>query len=252
MVSRGKYRAPVPPRTSDPFDGVIVIDKPAGPTSHDIVDAIRRKFQIKKVGHGGTLDPNATGVLVILTGKGTKLSSRFMTSDKTYEGRIHLGIATDSQDSDGEVIAEGDFSNVTREMLEEAFSRMTGDIMQTPPMVSAVKVKGVALYKRARRGETVEREPRLIHVYEFTLLDFGLPASSFVLRCTKGTYVRTLCHEIGEALGCKAHLGELRRTMSGSLDIGQATPFDDIMNMTRDELMDKIIPLYKFTAKASG
>ncbi len=246
MANKGRYRAPMPPKMSDPFDGVIVIDKPAGPTSHDVVDAIRKKFQIKKVGHGGTLDPNATGVLVILTGKGTKLSNKFMTSDKTYEGTIHLGSATDSQDSDGEVVMEGDCSNVTVDMLKESFSKMTGDMMQTPPMVSAVKVDGVPLYKRARRGETVEREPRFIHVYEFSLLEFGLPDSTFVLRCTKGTYVRTLCHDVGEALGCGAHLSELRRTVSGAIEIDQATPFEDVMNMTRDALMDKVIPIHKF------
>lgn len=248
---RGMYRAPVPPKMSDPFDGVLVVDKPAGPTSHDIVAAIRRKFDIKKVGHGGTLDPQATGVLVILTGKGTKLSSRFMSSDKVYEGSIRLGSATDTQDAQGVVLSEGDFSAVTLEQMEKVIENFKGDIMQTPPMVSAVKVDGVPLYKRARKGETIERKQRMVHIYEFIITKFGLPDSEFRIKCTKGTYVRTICADVGEALGCYAHLKTLRRAQSGSLTLEQATQFDELMNMSRDQLMELIVPMHEFTARVS-
>ncbi|OVE74866.1 tRNA pseudouridine(55) synthase TruB [bacterium E08(2017)] len=237
---------------SDPFDGVLVVDKPAGPTSHDVVDAIRKQFGIKKVGHGGTLDPQATGVLVILTGKGTKLSNRFMSSDKVYEGTIRLGSATNTQDAQGETISEGDYSNVTREDMERVMEDFKGDIMQLPPMVSAVKIDGVPLYKRARKGEEVERKERLIHIYELVITEFGLPDSTFRVKCTKGTYVRTICADIGEKLGCGAHLSQLRRTESGTVTLEQAIPFDEVMKKTRDELMDDIIPIHKFAARVPG
>lgn len=230
----------------DPFDGILLVDKPAGPTSHDIVARVRRTFKIKKVGHGGTLDPQATGLLVLLLGRGTKLSNRFIGADKTYLGTIHLGIETNSQDADGEVVAEQDASHITREELEAAMQQFTGDIRQTPPMVSAVKVDGVPLYKRARKGQVVEREPKLVHIYEFGLLDVALPQAKFIVRCTKGTYVRTLCQDVGEALGCGAHLAALRRTQSGALSVDDALTMDTLLEMDNDTLMEHIIPAHKF------
>src|ERR1700723_855785 len=146
------------------LDGAILIDKPAGPTSHDVVDAIRRRFQIKKVGHCGTLDPNATGLLIIVLGRGTKLSEKLMSDDKVYEGTIKFGETTDSYDTDGELVASLPVLPMTVEELNESASTFQGDIMQTPPMVSAVKIKGVPLYKMARKGIEVERKARLIHV----------------------------------------------------------------------------------------
>jgi len=241
-----RFGAPAPPREFDPFDGVLVVDKPTGPTSHDIVATIRRQFSIKKVGHGGTLDPMATGVLIILTGKGTKLSQRFMGSDKTYEGTIHLGAATNTQDAQGDTISTGDPSAITEELLGEKMRARVGDSMQTPPMVSAVKVNGVPLYKHARKGKTVERKARLIHVYEFRLLNFGIPSSDFVLRCTKGTYVRTLCADIGDELQCGAHLERLRRSQSGRITIDQAIPLDEILALDTAGLREKIIPMSTF------
>jgi tRNA pseudouridine55 synthase len=247
MIGKGqKFASPSPPRDMDPFDGVLIVDKPAGPTSHDVVDRIRREFRFKKVGHGGTLDPQATGLLVILLGRGTKLSNVFMGSDKTYQGIMRLGIATDSQDAQGAVIREADCSSVTREQLESAMAKFMGDIFQTPPMVSAVKVDGVPLYKLARKGKTIEREPRLIHVYEFSLLKFEPPRAEFLLKCTKGVYVRTICADIGDMLGCGAHLEQLRRLQSGKIKIEDATPVSDILRMSRDELMMKIIPGSRF------
>jgi tRNA pseudouridine55 synthase len=149
------------------LDGALLIDKPAGPTSHDVVDKIRRKFGIKKVGHCGTLDPNATGLLIIVLGRGTKLSERLMSDDKVYEGTIKFGEATDSYDCDGQVTETKPVPPLTLEQLNEACTPFIGDIMQTPPMVSAIKKNGVPLYKLARKGVEVEREARLVHVYNF-------------------------------------------------------------------------------------
>lgn len=230
---------------SEPCDGVLLVDKPAGPTSHDVVDEVRHRFRFHKVGHGGTLDPMATGLLVTLLGRATKLSERVMSADKAYEGTFRLGVATDTGDLDGRVTAEKDIGPVTRERLEAEVGRLRGDVMQTPPMVSAVKRDGVPLYKLARRGQTVEREPRLIHVYEFTLLGFTPPDASFSLRCTKGTYVRTLCADIGEALGCGAHLRRLRRTRSGAFDVKEAVPFESLLDMSVEQLESHVIPLHQ-------
>ena len=245
MNRRTRHAARSAPRALDPFDGVLVVDKPSGPTSHDIVAMIRRKFRFRKVGHGGTLDPQATGLLVILIERGTKLSNQFLNSDKTYEGVMRLGIATDTQDAQGKTVAENDYRSVTREHVEAEMSPLIGDLMQTPPMISAAKKNGVPLYKLARKGKTVERKPKLIHIYEFTLTAFSPPLVAFVLRCTKGTYVRTLCADIGEKLGCQAHLAELRRTKAGKMNVEDAVPFDRILEMTQDELLPYIIPLHK-------
>jgi len=242
--------SPAPARAINPYDGILLVDKPSGPTSHDIVAAIRSHFRFNKVGHGGTLDPQATGLLVILLGKGTKLSNRFSGSDKNYEGTMRLGISTDSQDAQGTVLREADSSQVTLEQLEAAAKKLTGDIMQMPPMVSAVKINGVPLYKRARKGETIEREPKLVHVYEFSLLSFTPPRVSFFLRCSKGTYVRTICSDIGDALGCGAHLEQLRRTRCGDFSIEDAVPFDRILKMDLGELAGKIIGLHRIASSA--
>jgi tRNA pseudouridine55 synthase len=227
------------------YDGALLVDKTAGPTSHDVVDRIRRRFRFDKVGHGGTLDPQATGLLVVLIERGTKMSNEFLTSDKTYQGVMRLGSSTDTQDAQGKIVAENDWSSVTREQVEAEMSALIGDLMQTPPMVSAVKKDGVPLYKLARKGKTVERNPKLIHIYEFNLRDFSPPLVSFVLRCTKGTYVRTLCSDIGEKLGCFAHLAELRRTRAGRMNVENAVPFNRVLEMTQDELLPYIIPLHK-------
>ncbi len=246
MARPANFRSQSPLREMDPFDGVLLVDKPAGPTSHDVVARIRKHFGIRKVGHGGTLDPQATGLLVILLQRGTKLSERLMGTDKVYEGVIHLGIATDSQDADGNVVSESDASHVTREMLEAEIAKLRGDVYQVPPMVSAVKVEGVPLYKRARKGQTVEREPKLVHVYEFRVATFEAPRAAFVVKCSKGTYVRTLCADVGEALGCGAHLAALRRTVSGDLSVEDALPLDALLRLSRDELMDRVLPVTRF------
>src|SRR5215471_7476323 len=188
------------------LDGAILVDKPAGPTSHDVVDAIRRKFGIKKVGHCGTLDPNATGLLIIVLGRGTKLSEKLMSDDKVYDGTVKFGKATDSYDSDGELTGSLPVPPLTVEELNATASGYVGDRMQTPPMVSAVKKGGVPLYKLARKGVEVEREPRLIHIYSFRFSTYEEPCGQFRMACTKGTYVRSLVHELGQQVGCGAHL----------------------------------------------
>jgi len=224
-----------------PHDGLLLVDKPSGPTSHDIVAQIRRRFRILKVGHGGTLDPMATGLLVILLGKGTKISERVMGHDKTYEGTLRLGIETDSQDADGRVVAEKDATAITADQVRAQLDARRGDQLQTPPMVSAIKLNGVPLYKLARKGETVERKPKLIHVYRFDLLDFAPPDARFVVECTKGTYVRTLAHDIGQSLGVGAHLVQLRRTKIGQIDVAHAHALDALLDAP--SLDGKIIPL---------
>src|SRR5512139_704214 len=177
------------------LDGAILIDKPAGPTSHDVVDAIRRQFGIKKVGHCGTLDPNATGLLVIVLGRGTKLSERLMAADKTYEGTLKLGETTSSYDAQGELTGSLPVPLLTLAQLNELAATFVGDLMQLPPMVSAVKKDGVPLYKLARKGLEVERKERLIHIYTFRFSAYQEPIASFRVACTKGTYVRTLVHD---------------------------------------------------------
>lgn len=229
---------------TDPFDGILLVDKPTGMTSHDVVYKIRRHFNLKKVGHGGTLDPAATGLLIILLGRGTRVSNRFMSSDKTYEGTLTLGITTDSQDADGQVLKETDASGITREQLESIISTFKGDMFQIPPMVSAIKMAGVPLYKLARQGEEIERKPRFIHLYDFRLLEYAPPRGTFVVRCSKGTYVRTLCHDIGEKLGVGAHLSQLRRTETAGYNVSQAVTVDQLLAMQQVDLLKVVLPLH--------
>ena len=231
-----------------PLDGAILIDKPSGTTSHDVVDVIRRRFGIKKVGHCGTLDPNATGLLIIVLGRGTKLSEKLMGEDKVYEGAIKFGVATDSYDADGEVVETKPVPPLTLDQLNEAAAAFVGDQMQTPPMVSAVKKDGVPLYKLARKGIEVAREPRLIHIYNFRFTNCEPAIGQFRIACTKGTYVRTIAHELGQKLGCGAHLATLRRVTSGKFDVAEATSLDDVLKLTTAELEKKVIPFLKLAA----
>lgn len=227
------------------LDGAILIDKPAGPTSHDVVDAIRRQFAIKKVGHCGTLDPNATGLLIIVLGRGTKLSEKLMSDDKVYQGTVKFGEATTSYDADGELVSSLPLPPLTVEQLNEAAAIFVGDQMQVPPMVSAVKKDGVPLYKLARKGIEVERDARLIHVYRFRFSSYQEPLGQFELACTKGTYVRSIAHELGQNLGCGAHLATLRRARSGKFDVANATEFEDVMKLNSRELEKLVIPFLK-------
>ncbi len=230
------------------LDGAILVDKPAGPTSHDVVDAIRRKFGIKKVGHCGTLDPNATGLLIIVLGRGTKLSEKLMGDDKVYEGTMKFGIATNSYDSDGEILETKPVLPLTLEQLNELASQFIGDQMQMPPMVSAIKKDGVPLYKLARKGIEVEREPRLVHIYNFRFTDYSEPLGEFRLACTKGTYVRSVANDLGQKIGCGAHLATLRRSVSGKFDVADAKPLDEILKMSVSELEKRVIPFLRLAS----
>ena len=228
-------------------DGILPVDKPAGMPSHVIVTTLRRKFGFAKVGHGGTLDPDATGLLLILLGKGTKISDRVMGGDKTYRGTIRFGVATTTQDRLGDVLSEHPTDGLTQAAVEDAIARdFLGDLFQKPPMYSAVKIAGQPLYKMAVRGEECEREERFVHIYSFKVTAFR-PApekaeADFEVRCSKGTYVRTLANDLGEALGCGAHLCALRRTASGKVTLDRATPFADLLEMTRPQIERLVIP----------
>ena len=235
-------------RNFDALDGAILIDKPPGPTSHDIVAKVRRHFQIDKVGHAGTLDPAATGLLILLLGKGTKLSEKLMGSDKVYEGTAKLGETTDSYDADGEIVSSLPVPPLTLEDLNGYADGFIGDQMQTPPMVSAVKKDGVPLYKLARKGVEVERKPKLIHIYKFRFTEYNEPEGKFRVACTKGTYVRSLVHDLGQKVGCGAHLTQLRRTSSGQFDVKDALPLDKVLELSANDLAQRVIPFLKLSS----
>ncbi len=196
------------------MNGVIIVDKPAGITSHDVVDRVRKLLGIKKAGHAGTLDPMATGVLAVCVGEATKIASFLTGEDKVYEATMRLGIRTDTQDMTGRVLAEQE-TRVTEADVRAVLADFVGTITQIPPQYSAVKVRGKALYKWARKGVTVEPAARQVKIREILVGEIALPRVSFAVTCSKGTYVRTLCADAGDRLGCGAALESLRRTVSG-------------------------------------
>lgn len=224
-------------------DGVLRVDKSPAMTSHDVVAITRRSLGTKKVGHCGTLDPLATGLLLITIGRGTKIQDLLMSEDKEYIGSLTLGQTTDSQDSDGEVVEEKPVADYTREEIDAAFAKFHGDFYQTPPMVSAIKKDGVPLYKLARQGKTVERDPRFVHVYAHEILRIDLPVIDFRVVCSKGFYVRTYAHDIGQDLGCGAHLNSLRRTKSGKFSVDGAITVEELKNLPREEIMSRVMTL---------
>ena len=227
------------------FDGALLIDKPAGPTSHDVVENIRRHLGLKKVGHCGTLDPAATGLLVLLLGRATKLSEKLMSDDKVYSGTIKFGETTNSYDADGELVASLPVPPLTLNELNESADTFIGDQMQTPPMVSAIKKDGVPLYKLARKGIEVERKPRLIHIYNFRFSAYNEPFGQFRIACTKGTYVRTIAHDLGQKIGCGGHLATLRRESSGRFDVADALQYEEAIQSTAQQLQARVIPFLK-------
>jgi len=224
-------------------DGVLLVDKAVGMTSHDVVALIRRKLTIKKVGHCGTLDPIATGLLLLTIGRGTKVQDLLMSEDKEYVGTLTLGITTSTQDRQGEIVDQRPVVALDENQVRVAFEKFRGDFYQLPPMVSAKKHGGVPLYKLARQGKVVEREPRLVHVYRYSIDGIALPNIDFSVVCSKGFYVRTYVHDIGEALGCGAHLKSLRRTKSGRFDVVNAMSVDQIQNTSREEIVKRILSL---------
>jgi tRNA pseudouridine55 synthase len=229
-------------KTFEALDGALLIDKPAGPTSHDVVEHVRRQFAIPKVGHCGTLDPNATGLLILVLGKATKLSEKLMSDDKVYSGCMKFGETTGSYDAEGELLTSLPVLPMTLDELNAAAESFLGDQMQTPPMVSAVKIDGVPLYKLARKGIEVERKARLIHIYSFKFTRYEEPFAWFRIACTKGTYVRSIAHEMGQKLGCGAHLSTLRREVSGKYDIADAIEYEQALNLSNADLEKRVIP----------
>jgi tRNA pseudouridine55 synthase len=224
-------------------DGVLLVDKAEGMTSHDVVALVRRQLQIRKVGHCGTLDPIATGLLILTLGRGTKIQDLLMSEDKEYVGTLLLGKTSDTQDRAGNVIEERPVPELNEERVRAAFERYQGDFFQMPPMVSAIKHAGVPLYKLARQGKTIEREPRLVHVYRYSIDRIAPPEIDFTVLCSKGFYVRTYAHDIGEMLGCGAYLQDLRRTRSGRFDLSRAVTVDEIRNAAPVDLVAKILTL---------
>lgn len=223
------------------LEGILLVDKPADHTSHDVVARLRGKLKMKRIGHAGTLDPMATGLLIILVGKATRVSQYLITLDKEYEGTVEFGKVTDTQDADGEVLETQPVPALTAADVRTAIAGFLGDQYQTPPMYSAVKIDGVPLYKSARKGEEVEREPRFIRVMSWEVTGFALPRFDFRLRCTKGTYVRTLAHDLGRKLGCGAHLAALRRTASDKFHVAQALTLDQINALSLPEIEKRLI-----------
>jgi len=229
------------------LNGALLIDKPAGPTSHDIVDIVRGLYRIQKVGHCGTLDPAATGLLILLLGRATKLSQKLTADDKVYEGTLQLGQTTDSYDAQGEITATAEVPELNAAALNSAAEHFTGDLQQKPPMVSAVKKDGVPLYKLARKGKTVEREAKTVHIYSFNFNNYTPPVAAFRVHCSKGTYVRSLAHELGQNLGCGAHLSTLHRTRSGVFEVAKATRLEELVTLTDAELPGRVLSLLELT-----
>ena len=221
-------------------NGILLVNKPKGITSHDVVDFVRKRFRIKKVGHAGTLDPAACGLLVLLLGKSTKLSSKFMNDDKVYETIMQLGMTRDTQDSEGKITSESDCSHLKESDIVAAFSRFKGVQEQLPPMFSAVRHRGRKLYELAREGKVVERKPRSIEIYKLEITDISMPQVSFTVHCSKGTYVRQLCDDVGACLGCGAYMYSLKRTKSGRFSIEEAVTMDELRGVNRLSLAQHV------------
>ena len=230
------------PIKNDPA-GILLVDKPQGITSHDVVAKMRRVFQMKKIGHAGTLDPMATGLLLILVGKATKASQYLMSMDKEYVGTVKLGEVTDSQDADGELVMTRQVPELTEADVVKMMNEFKGDQYQTPPMFSAKKINGQKLYNLARKGKEVVREPRVIHISRFELTKFESPEISFIVRSSKGAYIRTLAHDLGDRLGCGGHLSALRRTAVGQFRIEDGDTVEAIEAMAPSELRKKLVPI---------
>ena len=209
-------------------EGILLVDKPKGMTSHDVVDVVRHKLCMKRIGHAGTLDPLAEGLLIILVGKSTSLFPKFVSFDKEYLGALKLGEVTSTGDSQGEVIKKTDWTKVDDAAVKDAFARFKGDMEQVPPMVSAVRVGGKRLYRLARKGIEVKREPRKIKIYDLNILGMDLPTVEFYVHCSKGTYVRKLAEDIGEVLGCGAHITKIKRLSVGPFKLDDAVSLEKV------------------------
>lgn len=218
------------------MDGILIVDKPQWLTSHDVVLKLRQKLGQQKIGHAGTLDPMATGLLVLVLGKTTKLVSKLINQDKVYEVTLILGIKTDSGDITGKILKKNEIQDIDISKIEKVFGRFQGQLAQTPPMISAKKYKGRPLYKYARQGKIIPRAPKQIHIYSLSLGEIKLPEISFSVHCSKGTYIRTLCEDIGDAIGPDACANKIRRLKSGPFTIEMATPLDKLLSYDIEEI----------------
>ena len=216
------------------MDGIVIVDKPQDWTSQDVTARLRRVFNTRRIGHGGTLDPMATGVLPVFVGRATRGVEFFEHAEKTYEAVLRLGLTTDTEDVTGTVLTEAPVS-ATDEQIAETLEAFRGNIMQVPPMYSALKVNGQKLCDLARKGKTVERQPRPITIHELTLLERGENTLHLRVRCSKGTYIRTLCKDIGEALGCGGCMERLRRVQAGEYTITEAVPLQELLDTAEPE-----------------
>lgn len=210
------------------MDGIIIVDKPTGMTSHDVVSRVRRRLNMRRVGHAGTLDPLATGVLIMLIGRSTKLFDRFVSFDKGYAATLRLGTQTTSADITGEIIDQKPFDHISRAEVEDVLRQFVGESEQMPPMVSAVKYKGERLYRLARKGIVVDRPARKIRIDVLNLVDYELPEVKFHMECSKGTYVRTLAEDVGAKLGCGACITQIERTRVGDFRLEDAVKLEDL------------------------
>ena len=217
------------------MNGIVIVDKPAGWTSQDVTARLRRVFQTRRIGHGGTLDPMATGVLPVFVGRATRGVEFFEHAEKTYEAVLRLGVATDTEDITGAVLEEKPVS-VTGEQLEAALAQFRGEIWQVPPMYSALKVNGQKLYELARKGREVERQPRPITIHRLECLGFDGQTARLLVRCSKGTYIRTLCKDIGAALGCGGCMESLRRVQAGEYTAQEAVPLQTLLETETPEV----------------
>ena len=223
------------------MNGIIIIDKPQEWTSNDVVSRLRRVFNTRRIGHGGTLDPMATGVLPVFVGRATRGVEFFEHAEKVYETTVRFGLTTDTEDITGKTLTETEVS-LTREALEAVLPRFRGDILQVPPMYSAIKVNGQKLYDLARKGREVERQPRPITIHELQLLEFSGNEARLRVRCSKGTYIRTLCKDIGEALGCGGCMAALRRVQAGEYTLEGAIPLRELLDISeRGEDVERLL-----------
>lgn len=238
-------------KISDPGSGLFLVNKPKEWTSHDVVNFIRRRFKFKKVGHCGTLDPNATGLLIIVVGHATKVSEMLAGEDKVYKTTMTLGAETASHDGDGEVLKESPWNHISEDQVKQILEDFVGPQKQIPPMVSAVKKGGKKLYELARKGIEVEREPRPITIHSIELEGIDLPEVKFTVKCSKGTYVRTLCHDMGIKLDSSAYMSDLERTESGGFSLADAFDLEELKSWEREQFLDNMIPLRDFILERS-
>ena len=231
-------------KSNQACSGFLLVDKPSGITSSKLVQSIRKTFSLNKIGHTGTLDPLATGLMVLCVGQATKFSQFLLVKDKSYRVSIKLGVATDTFDAEGLVTSEKDVNHVTRELIEASLTNFQGEIEQIPPMYSAIKKNGVPLYKMARRGLKVDLEPRKVRIYEIKMLGFDGKFLDLKVCCSKGTYIRTIAADLGDVLGCGAHVAELRRLSVGTYDEKDMLTFDELVKLENpDGLADHLLPI---------